>query len=292
MSFDDLSPETWNLVMSFAMRALGSLLLVLGALLLSRRLARMVERACEKAKIDATLSKFAGKLIRWAVIVLAVVMALGTFGIKTTSFAAILGAAGLAIGLAMQGTLSHFASGVMLLIFRPFKVGDTVEIGGKRGKVDEIDLFFTTLDTPDNRRFILPNGQVFGHAIENVTHHPVRRADVLVGTDYGADLDRVRLVLEAAAREVPGQVPEKAPQVVLAGMGASSIDWEVRIWAPRDTFLDVLQAGRLGVKKALDAAGIGIPYPQVDVHFDPTPGRLPQPSETLVSADDEAAHIE
>ena len=272
-----LTPETWNLVLGFATRALGALVLVLAAMVVSRWLSRAVQRACERARLEATLSKFAGKLIRWGIMILALVMALGTFGIKTTSFAAILGAAGLAVGLAMQGTLSNFAAGVMLLIFRPFKVGDTVEIGGKRGKVDEIDIFFTILDTVDNRRFILPNGQVFGQAIENVTFHPVRRADVLVGTDYGADLDRVREVLEAAALAVPGQVEDRPPKVVLAGLGASSIDWEVRIWAPRDTVLDVFQAGRRGVKQALDEAGIGIPFPQMDVHFDAPTGSPVKP---------------
>ena len=284
MNLESLSipPDTWNLILSFGARVLGALLVVFAAMLVSRWLARQVQRACERAKIEATLSKFAGKLIRWGVMVVAIVMAMGTFGIKTTSFAAILGAAGLAIGLAMQGTLSHLAAGVMLLIFRPFKVGDTVEIGGKRGKVDEIDIFFTILDTPDNRRFILPNGQVFGQPIENVTFHPTRRADVLVGTDYGADLDRVREVLMAAALAVPGQVADKPPQVVLAGMGASSIDWEVRIWAPRDTFLDVFQAGRRGVKQALDAAGIGIPFPQMDVHLDP-PAASPTGTEPVAS---------
>ncbi len=263
-----LPPGTWQLALSFAGRSLGALFLVLVALFVARRLARLSDAACARANVDPTLSKFAGKLIRWGVMIVAIVMAMGTFGIKTTSFAAILGAAGLAIGLAMQGTLSHFAAGVMLLIFRPFKVGDTVEIGGKRGKVDEIDIFFTILDTPDNRRFILPNGQVFGQAIENVTFHPTRRADVLVGTEYGADLDRVREVLMAAALAVPGQVAEKPPQVVLVALGTSSIDWEVRVWAPRDTFLDVFQAARRGVKQALDTAGIGIPYPQMDVHVD------------------------
>ncbi len=270
MTLEDLSigPETWNLLLSFATRALGALLLVLAALFVARRLSRLIERSCERANIDATLAKFGGKLLSWGVMVLAVVMAMGTFGIKTTSFAAILGAAGLAIGLAMQGTLSHFAAGVMLLIFRPFKVGDVVEVGGKVGKIDEIDIFFTALDTFDNRRFILPNGQVFGHAIENVSFHPERRADVQVGVDYAADLDRTREVLEAAALAVPGQVAERPPQVVLAGLGASAVDWEVRIWAPQDDFLNVLQAGRRGVKQALDAAGINIPFPQMDVHLD------------------------
>jgi small conductance mechanosensitive channel len=263
-----IPPDTWNLLLGFATRAAGVLALLLVAMFLSRRLAATVQRACTAAKMEATLVKFAGKAVQWSVMVLAVVMALGTFGIKTTSFAAVLGAAGLAIGLALQGTLSHLAAGVMLLIFRPFKVGDTVEIGGKRGKVDEIDLFFTILDTPDNRRFILPNGQVFGASIENVTYHEVRRADVLVGTSYGADVDKVRQVLTDAAAAVPGQVEGRAPQIVLAGLGASSIDWEVRIWAPRDTWLDVFQAGRRQVKVALDEAGISIPFPQLDVHLD------------------------
>ena len=269
----DLSPETYTLLISYLTRTLGAVLLLLASLFVAGRLARAVERAAATANVDATLARFAGKLSRWAVMVLAIVMALGTFGITTTSFAAVLGAAGLAVGLAMQGTLSHFASGVMLLIFRPFKVGDSVDVGGTRGKVFEIDLFFTILDTPDNRRFILPNGKVFGSVVENVTFHPTRRADVSVGTDYGADLDEVRAILEAAAAAVAGQVDDKPPQVVLTGLGASSIDWEVRVWAPTAAFMDVFQAARREVKRALDEAGIGIPFPQVDVHFDPPAGK-------------------
>jgi len=264
----NIPPEIAATLVKYATGALGVLVLLLVATFIARRLSSAVRLACEKAKIEATLAKFAGKATHWAVMILAVVMSLGTLGIKTTSFAAILGAAGLAIGLAMQGTLSHFAAGVMLLIFRPFKVGDVVEIGGKQGKVDEIDILFTVLDTPDNRRFILPNGQVFGAAIENITFHTVRRADVLVGTDYGADLDTVREVLNAAALAVPGQVAEKPPQVVLVGLGSSSIDWQVRVWAPTATFLDVFQAARRQVKVSLDEAGIGIPFPQMDVHLD------------------------
>ncbi len=265
----DLPPELMQTLVGYVTSAVGALLLFIVALFVSGRLAAGVRKACAKAQLEATLAKFAGRATQWAVMVLAAIMILGQFGVTTTSFAAVIGAAGLAIGLAMQGTLSHFASGVMLLIFRPFKVGDTVDVGGKKGVVDEIDVLFTVIDTFDNRRFVIPNGQVFGASIENVTYHPIRRADIVVGTEYSADLDATREVLMAAAATVPNQVEDKPPVVVLTGLGSSSIDWEVRVWAKKEDFLAVAQATRRAVKMHLDEAGIGIPFPQMDVHFDP-----------------------
>lgn len=274
---EKVPPDWLQQIATWGMRVVGVIVLFIIARIVAGWASRGVERALTTARTEQTLVKFLSKLASWGVMVLAVVMALGTFGIETTSFAAVLGAAGLAIGLAMQGTLSHFAAGVMLLVFRPFKVGDVVQIGGKTGKIDAIDIFFTTLDTFDNRRFILPNGQVFGSPIENITFHPVRRADIQVGTDYGADLVEVRQVLEDAARNVPGRDPERDIMVVLTGLGSSSIDWEVRVWCATPDVLAVQQATRLAVKQALDGAGIGIPFPQMDVHFD-APEEAPKPS--------------
>ena len=229
---------------------------------------RAVARGLTRTNFDPTLTKFFSGAARILVLVLTVIALLGYLGIGTASFAAVIGAAGLAIGLALQGTLSNFAAGVMLLAFRPFKVGDVVKISGETGKVDEIDLFVTKIDTFDNRRIILPNGQVFGNTIENITFHPIRRADVPVGTDYGTPTPDVRAVLERVAASVEGALPEPEPQIVLTNLGESSIDWEVRVWCPTPDFLAVRQRTVRDVKRALDEAGISIPFPQRDVHLD------------------------
>ncbi len=249
-----------------------SVLLALLALFVTFRVARIASnltvRASERAKVDRTLALFFGKLVRWLVVVLGLLVVLGMFGIETASFAVVLGAAGFAIGMALQGTLGNFASGVMLLVFRPFRVGDVVNVGGITGKVLEIGLFSTQLDTPDGRRIIVPNGSVYGSTIENVTHNPKRRADVAVGVDYAADLDRTREVLEKAAASVPQRDPELGHQVVCTGLGASSVDWVVRVWCRTEDYWPCKEATTVAIKKELDAAGIGIPFPQLDVHLD------------------------
>ncbi|MEM6330908.1 MAG: mechanosensitive ion channel domain-containing protein [Planctomycetota bacterium] len=226
----------------------------------------LVDRSLRRLKFDTTLTKFLARLARWLVLLLAGLMCLSYFGVETTSFAAVIGAAGLAVGLAFQGTLSNFAAGAMLLLFRPFKVGDAVNVAGQLGLIDEISVFTTTLDTFDNRRIIIPNGEVFGSVIENITHHPIRRVDGDVGVGYAADVDRTRAVLEEVAAAVPGTVGDKEPAVVLLGLGGSSVDWSVRVWAPTGDYLAVKQALLREIKVRLDAAGIEIPFPQMDVH--------------------------
>ena len=231
-------------------------------------ISRIVMRGLEKAKFDETLSKFFAKMARWGVLLFGVLACLSIFGVETTSFAAVLGAAGLAIGLAFQGTLSNFASGVMLLVFRPFKVGQFVKVGGESGTVNEIDLFTTTLDTTDNRRVIIPNSAIFTSTIENVSHHPKRRVDVNVGTAYEADLDQTRQVLETVLKNLDNTLDEPEFAVVLLELGGSSIDWQLRVWCKSEVYWDVKQDLTRNIKYALDHAGIGIPYPQMDVHLD------------------------
>lgn len=206
---------------------------------------RFVIRSLERANFDLTLTKFFASAARWMLLVLTGLAALSAFGVRTTSFAA----------------------GIMLLVFRPFKVGDSIQTAGVRGTVDEIALFTTSLDTFDNRRIIIPNSAIVGANIENVSHHARRRADFAVGTDYGADIDRTRTVIEEAVLSVSGALSDSAPQIVLAGLGGSSVDWEVRVWAPSSELSAVKQASIRAVKLALDAAGIGIPFPQMDVHM-------------------------
>ena len=256
------------LVTTFGLRLIGVFLLMIGAWIVAGYARRGVERSLARTRLDLTLTRFFANITGWLVLLLAVLTALSIFGIQTTSFAAVIGAAGLAIGLGFQGTLSNFAAGVMLLTFRPFKIGDTVKVDGETGIIAEIDLFLTKMDTFDNRRIVLPNSKVFGNTIETLTYHPRRRADVPVGVSYEADLDATRAVLERAAASVTGRLEDPAPQVVLDGFGDSSVNWSVRVWAPTPDFLAVKQATVRAIKQHLDAEGLEIPYPQVDVHFD------------------------
>jgi small conductance mechanosensitive channel len=191
------------------------------------------------------------------------------FGIGITSFAAVLGAAGFAVGLAFQGTLSNFSSGIMLLVFRPFKVGDVVSAAGITAKVYEIDLFNTVFDTPDNRRIIVPNSSIIGGTIENISHHSERRVDVGVGVDYTASLDKTREVLSAAADSLREHLIEgdgRGYQIVLGDLGDSAVTWTVRFWTTSADYWTVKEQLTHAVKVKLDEAGIGIPYPQMDVH--------------------------
>lgn len=264
----ELSEETIALIMQYATRAVGVIVLLFVAWIVSGWVGRIIRRSCDRANIDLTLGKFFAKMASWSILILAVLACLGVFGVNTTSFAAVLAAAGLAVGLALQGSLSNFASGVMLLIFRPFKVGDVVSVNGVIGKVNEIELFTTTLDTPDNRRMILPNGAVFGSTIENISYHDTRRVDVPVGVDYSAEIDKTRSVLADAAAAVPDRLDDPAPQIVLGELGASSVDWTVRVWCNAADYWGVKEAATREIKMALDKAGIGIPFPQMDVHLD------------------------
>ena len=265
---DLFSIETLNQIdwMPIAIGAVKVLAILFITWIAARIVAGIVQRALNKAKFDETLTKFFAKMARWAILLMGVLGCLSIFGFETTSFAAVIGAAGLAVGLAFQGTLSNFAAGVMLLIFRPFKVGQVVTVAGETGKVNEIDLFTTALDTADNRRVILPNSSVFGATINNVSHNATRRADVSVGCDYEADIDTTRHVLEQAAARTRGAITDPAPQVVLCELGASSVDWSVRVWCRSEDYFAVREDLIRSVKYALDEAKIGIPYPQMDIH--------------------------
>jgi len=227
----------------------------------------VVQSSLTKLRFDATLTKFLAKLVRWGVLFLAALGCLDKFGVGTTGFAAVIGATGLAIGLAFQGTLSNFAAGAMLLIFRPYKVGDVVNIANYLGTVDEIELFTTSIDTFDNRRIIIPNSEIFGAVIENITHNRLRRIDIDVGVSYRADVDQTREVLIAALRSVPGIVATPEPNAILTALGNSSVDWQVRAWGPTKDFGALKHAVIRAVKMHLDDAGLEIPYPQMDLHL-------------------------
>ncbi len=270
--FSTVWHQVLDLIIQFAPRLLQLVIVVAIAWIIAGWLKRIVTAAATKAHIEITLAKFFGNIARWLVLVVAGIMVLGIFGVETTSLAAALAAVGFAIGLALQGTLSNIASGIMLLILRPFRVGDVIKVGDITGKVEEVELFHTSLDTFDNRRIVVPNSSIFGAVIENNTRHETRRVDVAVGISYGADLDKARSVLLEAARGVPGRDPAQDPQVILTGLGASSVDWSVRVWCPTAAYWDVRDATIRASKMALDEAGISIPFPQMDVHIQRWPG--------------------
>lgn len=268
LDFKSLDREEWIYVGTYyGLRVTFVLVLMIMAWTISSWASAVVGTGLRRVKFDETLTRFISKLVRWIILLLVGLMCLSYFGVETTSFAAVIGAAGLAIGLAFQGTLSNFAAGAMLLIFRPYKVGDVVNVAGNLGKVFEIELFTTAIDTFDNRRFIIPNSEIFGATIENITFHPKRRIDVEVGTSYAADIDRTRAVLEQAISTVDLCVGDPEPAVVLTGLGASSVDWSVRAWARRDDFGDAKQALLRAVKVELDRAEIEIPYPHLEVQL-------------------------
>lgn len=256
-----------QLLLPYVIKIAGALIGLFVANLFAGIARDLVRRQLERAQFDTTLTRFFSQATRWLVLVLAVLAVLGVFGVQTTTFAAVLGGASLAVGLAFQGTLGSFAAGVMLLVFRPFRVGDGIKAAGTAGKVEEIGLFTTTLDTPDNRRIIVPNGAIFGSTIENVSYHGERRVDVPVGCAYDADIDATREALVKAAASIEGQAEGRASQVFLVGLGASSVDWQVRIWSTAADYWATHEATVRAVKRELEAAGIGIPYQTIDVNL-------------------------
>jgi len=267
-SFDGLASTGVELLVKYGFSILGALLILGATWFLSGWARRAVVSALQRARLDETLSSFVGTLVRWGVVILGVLASLSLFGIDTTTVAAVLGGAGIAIGLAIQGNLANFAAGVLLLIVRPFKVGDWVEIGGESGMVDEIGLFTTRIDTLDKRRVFLPNNAVFGGAIENRSYHAHRRVDVMVGVTYDTDLRQATQVLTQAMEAVPGRNPDLPVLARLEGFGASSIDFRVAVWAPPLDYFTIQHEIIATAKEHLDQAGIGIPFPQMDLHLD------------------------
>lgn len=255
-------------VLAYAQSFFFGLVVLVVTLFVAGWARRLTRSALDRPRFDVTLAKFSGNLLYYVIFILGLLAALSTMGVEVASFVAILAAAGFAVGLALQGTLANFAAGVMLLIFRPFKVGDYITVADETGFVREIQLFYTTIDQHDNKRIVVPNSDVFGSTIKNQFYHDEVRVDVAVGTDYPADIDETRRVLKEAATNVEDRITDRGVQVALKGLGDSAISWEVRIWSTPENYFRLRQELTRAVKYALDSAEIGIPYPQMDVHMD------------------------
>lgn len=235
--------------------------LVLGWLLAGRLAAFARNRVNKTEGIDPTLGNFLASIVKWVVLAMVLVAVLGIFGIQATSIVAILGAASLAIGLALQGTLSDLAAGVMLVVFRPYKLGDFVDINGTSGTVKDLNLFVTELATGDNVQIIVPNGQAWGSVITNYSAHDTRRVDMVFGIDYGDDANEAKQVILDVVAGDARVMTDPAPWVRVTNLGDSSVDLTSRIWVASADYWEVKFHLTQAVKEAFDAKGISIPYP-------------------------------
>jgi len=254
-------------VSTWGLRVLGALVVLVLGWMVAKVVRAAARRMLGRTKVDATLLPFLSGIAYYLVIVVVMVAALGLVGIQTGSLIALLGAAGLAVGLALQGTLSHFASGVMLLSFRPIRVGDFVDISGTSGTVFEVGLFAVKLDTPDNVRIVVPNSNVWGQTITNYAVNDQRRVDLVVGVGYGDDLQLAARVISEILAEDERVLEEPEPQVAVSELADSSVNFVVRPWCIREDYWDLRFALTERIKSRLEAAGCSIPFPQRDVHL-------------------------
>lgn len=267
-NFEQIVTQTLELVTEYGLGVVGAVVILIVGMMIANAARRGVLRAVSKVeKIDQTLGRFFASLARYVVLIFTAVAVLSQFGIQTASLIAVLGAAGLAIGLALQGTLSNLAAGVMLLIFRPFKVGHFIDAGGIAGTVEDLSLFVTTINTSDNVHIIVPNGQLWGSAITNFSHNENRRAQIVVGIGYDDDIDKAMAVIDAIMTADERILDDPAPAIVVGELADNSVNLIVRAWCPRGDLwavkCDLLKA----VKQRFDAEGISFPYPQRDVHL-------------------------
>ena len=226
-----------------------------------------VRRVMEKADTDPIIVGFVGSISYIALLAFVIIAALGQLGIQTTSFIAILGAAGLAIGLALQGSLANFAAGFLMIMFRPFKVGDFIEGAGVAGVVESIQIFTTTMKTGDNKTIIIPNAKLSGDNIVNYSAKPTRRVDMTVGVAYDADLSVVRDVLKDIISKESRIHSDPEPLIAVAELADSSVNFVVRVWTDTGDYWAVMFAMNETIKNRFDAEGIGIPFPQRDLHI-------------------------
>lgn len=250
---------------------LGALLILIIGLWIAGRIRNVAKNAMARTrKIDETLGGFLSSLIYYALIALVIITTLGIFGVPTTSFAAIIGAAGLAIGLALQGTLGHVASGVMMLAFRPFDVGDFVEAAGVSGSVKQIGLFTTEIATVDNKMVIVPNGKIFEDVITNYAGYPTRRVDLTIGITYSDDIDKAMSLLQSEVEKESRAKTDPAPVIAVDNLGDSSVDIICRVWVDGNDYFPVKWALTKAIKQRFDAEGVSFPFPSRSIYMEKT----------------------
>ena len=265
---EDAMKEGISLLTSYGLKVIGAILiLMVGRILANWTRTRVAAWLGRSGKIDQTLQGFLASFARYMVLIVTFLAVLSQFGIETTSLIAVFGAAGLAVGLALQGTLSNVAAGVMLLVFRPFKVGDFVEAGGTAGTVKSITLFISELATADNVQILVPNSQVWGTVVKNYSHHATRRVDLVMGIDYADDIDKAQSVVEQVVKADARVLPDPAPMVVVGNLGESSVDLTIRVWCQAGDYWPLKFDLTKHLKQKFDKEKISIPFPQRTVHM-------------------------
>jgi small conductance mechanosensitive channel len=262
--------EDWmvqGIIISYGLKLLAAVLVLVIGNWLAKKVAALFVVVMDRNDIDVTLTKFLRNIIYYALLAAVIIAAAGQLGINTTSFLTVIGAAGLAIGLALKDSLSNFSAGVMLILFRPFKVGDWVTVAGETGAVEEITMFSTILTTADNQKKILPNATIASATITNITANPTRRVDLVIGIGYDDDIKRAETILHEVVQKESRVLTEPAVQIAVAELADSSVNFVVRPWVKTGDYWNVKFSLTENIKLALDEAGITIPYPQQDVHM-------------------------
>ena len=264
---EDTVQKIYGLVMLYGVKVIAAIAIFIIGRWVAKGFRSVTQRLMDKKNIDPTITGFVGNLTYMALLVFVIIAALGQLGIQTTSFIAILGAAGLAIGLALQGSLSNFAAGFLMIIFKPFKVGDYVEAAGVAGTVEMIQLFTTTLKTPDNKTVIVPNASVTGGNIVNWSMKGTRRVDMVFSIGYEDNIDKAKQIMADVLSKDDRILKDPPIQIAVSELADSSVNFVVRPWVSIENHWSVYCDAMENIKKAFDAAGISIPYPQRDVHM-------------------------
>jgi small conductance mechanosensitive channel len=266
IDLQQLAAKAQSLATEFGIDIIAALAIFIIGRWVANLITKGVRRLLERADVDSTLVKFLSNIVRILLLIFVILAAIGQLGIQTTSLIAVLGAAGLAVGLALQGSLSNFAAGVLVIIFRPYKVGDYIEAAGVAGTVDEVQIFNTVMNTPDNKRIIVPNSQITGGIITNYSAHETRRVDFTFGIGYADDIDKAKKIIEEVLTSDERVLEDPAPQIVVAELADSSVNIVARPWAKAADYWGLKFDVTETVKKRFDAEGISIPFPQRDVH--------------------------
>ncbi len=267
MDMSNLTPKLMELVTLYGVKVIAAVVIFILGRWIAKILKGFVQRMMRKTEVDDTLVSFVGNLTYIALLTFVVIAALNQLGVQTTSFIAVIGAAGLAIGLALQGSLANFAAGVLLIIFRPFKSGDFIEGAGVAGTVEKIHIFTTQLKSPDNKTIIIPNAKLTGDNITNYSAKETRRVDMVFGVGYSDDLQKVRQILEDILAKEDRVLQDPAPTIGVLELADSSVNFVCRPWVKTADYWGVYFDITETVKNRFDAEGVSIPFPQRDVHL-------------------------
>ncbi|MCW2477916.1 small-conductance mechanosensitive channel MscS [Candidatus Symbiopectobacterium sp. NZEC135] len=259
------------LLIQYAVNVVAAIIILLIGLLVARVVSNGISRVMVARGIDTTVADFLAALVRYGIIAFTLIAVLSRIGVQTASVIAVLGAAGLAVGLALQGSLSNFAAGVLLVMFRPFRTGEFVDLGGVSGTVTQVQIFSTTMRTPDGKIIVVPNGKIIAGNIINSSREPDRRTEIIVGVAYDADIDQVKTVLGGIVAADKRIQHERGVTIRLNEMAASSLNFVVWVWTTNGDAMAVKWDLLESFKRALDEHQIGIPYPQMDVHLHQPP---------------------